>query len=485
MAETIGQQLKQSREARFLTIRKVVEETRIRAHYIEAMEADNFEALPSPVQARGFLRLYASFLGLDMDELITRQRIEAPAASPAHEIPSVLAMPEPVLPVAETPQVFPPAEKKKARRKKKPVPESEPNPADEPAAPAEPPTAEQEPPGPAEPAATTPTSSQLTFAAIGRELRSQREALSLTLDEIERHTHVRKHYLQRLEEGEFDRLPSSVQARGMLNNYAHFLDLDVDAILLKFADGLQAQHLERQVEVTELAQEGPFQSKVKFPLKLPFLAVIRRYLTTDLLVGGGLILFLIIFAIWGTSRIVSLRTGTTPQPSAPSISDILIASPQATVTATLTAVAQIGESSQAPGTTPVIALPTGGTGSVQIILVATQSTWVSVTVDGTVKFQGILALGNAYSYEANTQIEVLTGNGAAVSITYNQNNLGPMGTLGEVVDHIYTANGILNPTPTFTPTSTQSPVPTWTSSHPTPTSRYSPTPTPSATSIIP
>ena len=50
-------------------------------------------------------------------------------------------------------------------------------------------------------------------------------------------------YLQALEAGEFDHLPSSVQARGMLNNYAHFLDLDVDALLLTFAEGLQTQRL--------------------------------------------------------------------------------------------------------------------------------------------------------------------------------------------------------------------------------------------------
>ncbi len=52
MAETIGQQLKQAREARNLTIDKVVQGTRIRAHNLQALEADDFESLPSPVQAR-------------------------------------------------------------------------------------------------------------------------------------------------------------------------------------------------------------------------------------------------------------------------------------------------------------------------------------------------------------------------------------------------------------------------------------------------
>ncbi len=83
MPETIGQQLKQAREARNLTLNKVTQATHIQARLIEAMEADDFESLPSPVQARAFLRLYAEFLELSLDDLIARQRVsveEPPAA---------------------------------------------------------------------------------------------------------------------------------------------------------------------------------------------------------------------------------------------------------------------------------------------------------------------------------------------------------------------------------------------------------------------
>jgi hypothetical protein len=70
MPETIGQQLKKARLARNLTLVQAVEATHIRAYYLEAIDDDNFEALPSPVQARGFLRLYAYFLNFSLDELI-------------------------------------------------------------------------------------------------------------------------------------------------------------------------------------------------------------------------------------------------------------------------------------------------------------------------------------------------------------------------------------------------------------------------------
>ena len=38
-----------------------------------------------------------------------------------------------------------------------------------------------------------------------------------------------------------DGLPSPVQGRGMLNNYAAFLGMNADRLLLQFAEGLQAQ----------------------------------------------------------------------------------------------------------------------------------------------------------------------------------------------------------------------------------------------------
>lgn len=47
------------------TLDEVEQGTRIRTLYLEALENDRFERLPSPVYTRGFVRNYASFLGLE------------------------------------------------------------------------------------------------------------------------------------------------------------------------------------------------------------------------------------------------------------------------------------------------------------------------------------------------------------------------------------------------------------------------------------
>ena len=321
--------------------------------------------------------------------------------------------------------------------------------------------------------------SQVIFTNIGKILRQRRESLSLTLEEIERHTHVRKHYLQTLEDGEFGQLPSSVQARGMLNNYARFIELDLDALLLTFADGLQAQRMERQLKPDEKLQEFASNKSVKtsppFHLKIP--AVIQRYLSVDVLVGGGLVLLLLTFAIWGTSRVINLRAGITPQATVPPISNILNSTLEVVTDSSTPTISGNGSSSVAPfaGETPVLTLPAAGQGPVQVVVIAQEDAWVRVTVDGKVVFEGRVTAGTATPFDGNTQIEVLTGNGRAISILYNQNNLGLMGNLGEVVDHIYTANAILNPTATFTPTPTITPTPTVTL-RPSATPRITPTP---------
>ena len=105
-----------------------------------------------------------------------------------------------------------------------------------------------------------------------------------------------------------------------------------------------------------------------------------------------------------------------------------------------------------------------------------------VVVDGEVAFEGRVVPGNAYPFEAETQIEVLVGSGAAIRIVYNGRDLGLMGTFGQVVNNIYLGTGVVTPTglPTLTPTITE----TLTSTpSPTATSRFTATSAPSATAV--
>jgi transcriptional regulator with XRE-family HTH domain len=66
----LGSLLTRAREARGLTIEDAERDTRISRRYLHALEAEHFEVIPAPVYARGFLRSYSQYLGLDPRETL-------------------------------------------------------------------------------------------------------------------------------------------------------------------------------------------------------------------------------------------------------------------------------------------------------------------------------------------------------------------------------------------------------------------------------
>jgi cytoskeletal protein RodZ len=64
----LGAWLRQRREELGIDLEQVEADTRIRARYVEALEDEDFDALPDPVVGRGFLRNYAAYLDLDPQE---------------------------------------------------------------------------------------------------------------------------------------------------------------------------------------------------------------------------------------------------------------------------------------------------------------------------------------------------------------------------------------------------------------------------------
>jgi cytoskeleton protein RodZ len=62
---SIGEQLRQAREAKGLSIQDVEQATHIRRAFLLAIEEERFEDLPEPTYARGFVRQYAQLVGLD------------------------------------------------------------------------------------------------------------------------------------------------------------------------------------------------------------------------------------------------------------------------------------------------------------------------------------------------------------------------------------------------------------------------------------
>jgi len=78
--ETLGDYLKSKREALNISLQEIAQVTRIRRSILEAIEGNRYDLLPPKVFAQGFIKSYASYLGLDENEVIKRysELVEAP-----------------------------------------------------------------------------------------------------------------------------------------------------------------------------------------------------------------------------------------------------------------------------------------------------------------------------------------------------------------------------------------------------------------------
>ena len=66
-----GKYLRRERECRNRSLPDAAKFTRVREEYLRAIEDDRYELLPSSVYVKGFLTLYAKYLGVDPDDVIS------------------------------------------------------------------------------------------------------------------------------------------------------------------------------------------------------------------------------------------------------------------------------------------------------------------------------------------------------------------------------------------------------------------------------
>jgi transcriptional regulator with XRE-family HTH domain len=67
--ESLGKYLKTERERRNLSLEEAAKSTKIRIQFLGAIEEDKYELLPPGVYVKGFLTLYAKYLGLDPQDI--------------------------------------------------------------------------------------------------------------------------------------------------------------------------------------------------------------------------------------------------------------------------------------------------------------------------------------------------------------------------------------------------------------------------------
>lgn len=451
MPETIGQRLHRIRSERNLTLEQIAHATHVRLHYLRALEEDQPNQMPSDAQGRGFLRLYAGYLNISAQPLLDAwpdqilvdevQAVQDDADDAGYQ--ESLPPAESAAPIVPTPDVETPVTddgKTSALAEEKAA------------------VGEESQTIPPQPSSTQPSeNSEEIFKRIGTALRQQREALGLSLTEIENHTHIRRHYLDAIESGQTIDLPSPAQGRGMLKNYAQFLNMNGEAVLLEYAEGLQIRREEKI---------GPAPVNAKTQPKTP--TPVKKWITPDMIVGISAILLLVVIIVWGISQVTEARKLAVETTAIP-IADILFADTNQELAALPESEATVqplseqipgsaSQANEAPAPAAENEIPLQGSAPLQLYLVASQRAWVKVTADKEVKFEGRVVPGNAYPFSASDQIDLVSGNAAALKVFFNQQDLGILGEVGQLLNVSFTVSGMQVPTPAVPPTQTATPV---------------------------
>ena len=116
------------------------------------------------------------------------------------------------------------------------------------------------------------------------------------------------------------------------------------------------------------------------------------------------------------------------------------------------------EETPVPGVTIAESTPTQiatvNAAPLQLYIIAHDRAYLRIDVDGLEAFNGRVTKGNVYTYSGEESIDLVSGNGAALEVYFNQDYLGSLGNVGEVVNISFSLQGLRTPTPRPEPTAT-------------------------------
>jgi cytoskeleton protein RodZ len=301
---------------------------------------------------------------------------------------------------------------------------------------------------------------------LGTILREAREARGLTLAQVQEKIRIGTKFLDALETGKYEQLPTPVHTRGYLRNYARFLELDPKPLLERLASVRSSQERSTAASgndtTTALPSLRPSRDEQPFfvpvdvvlgesrrdPDSTMRLVIIAALLVALALVGNRFIPLLLgkgdgsqalgSSLVEAVSSVMNSENGTIQQP------DLARSLPEIAVTPVGEPIFDTGLNHMAalPSPVPTRRLVLGITDAIDLRLEITERSWIEVTIDGEVVYSGQVVRGDGpFEWKADHQARFRTGNGAGVYVTINDNELGKLGERGQVVDETWSTSG--------------------------------------------
>lgn len=255
----------------------------------------------------------------------------------------------------------------------------------------------------------------MSDVGIGAILREAREEQGRELSEAAAATSMRVTQLQAIEDDRWEQFGGDVYAKGFLKSYAVWLGLDPEPLLEKYRRYVQHDAMD-PLALTAGPVTGEGRSEVP--------AWLLRF---------GAALGVLALAL-GLVNLVQSRTPEPADVSTPAAAPDPVASPEPEDEADDTDGGNGEPSEAAPSPSPAFE-------GVELTLAFEGSSWVSVTVDGQSRQEGLFNEGDVLDLKGETDIIVRLGNAGGVRALLNGQSYGPFGSPGDVRDIRFTPEG--------------------------------------------
>jgi cytoskeleton protein RodZ len=250
---------------------------------------------------------------------------------------------------------------------------------------------------------------------IGETMRRERVRQGLDLQTVSETTKIGTRMLKAMEAGDFGKLPGGVFTRSFVRQYATALGLDpayVEAELTELNLQPEEKNSSSERNVEPATRRTIFADSVpeakSIGSSLAWVAVV-------VLVCGGVYFLL-----------ERSRSGT----PAPAHSEEKAAAPAA-------------QGTNKPEPPPAAAPPPApASAGLQVVLSASDKTWVSVSADGKSQFSVIMQPGEKREVRAEETVKLTTGNAGGIAILLNGKPIEPLGPKGQVRTVDLTRSGV-------------------------------------------
>lgn len=246
--------------------------------------------------------------------------------------------------------------------------------------------------------------------SIGSFLQQRRLDLGVSLEEVAAKTLIRVPLLQAIEDGNISLLPEPIYIKGLILRYGNILQVDGETLADTFP-----------LEITPIVSEiiaKPASPSVED--RLADVSVKLKPHLKKILIAGG--------AVVGVVVLASLR-----QPFMDAIARIrptTSAKTELKTPASPTAI--VAQPSPIPSTS--------NDSGVEATINLSADSWLQITIDGKVEFEGTLGSGTERKFVGKEKIIISAGNAGAVAVSVNREPPKPLGNPGEVKEAIFNAS---------------------------------------------